>query len=67
MYKPAEPDISFCELEHYGIRGGARYAPPGEAYGEGTANFAVLAEWNKSEVYRKTIVLYAQKLAGKSK
>ena len=39
----------------------------GEAYGEGTANFAVLAEWNKSEVYRKTIVLYAQKLAGKSK
>lgn len=34
VYKPAEPDIAFCELEHYGIRGGARYAPPGEAYGE---------------------------------
>lgn len=37
----------------------------GEAWGEGTANFAVLAEWNKSETYRRTIVIYASKLRAK--
>lgn len=37
----------------------------GEPYGEGSANFAVLSEWNKSETYRKTIVLYASKLKAK--
>lgn len=35
----------------------------GEPYAEGTPNFAVLAAWNASEVYRKTIALFAAKLA----
>ena len=34
VYKPAEPDVAFLELEHYGVRGGARYAPDGDLYGE---------------------------------
>ena len=37
----------------------------GESYAPDSANFAVLAEWNKSDVYRRTIVLFAQKLARK--
>jgi lytic murein transglycosylase len=36
----------------------------GAPYGEGTANFEVMREWNRAEVYRKTIVLFAQRLGG---
>ncbi len=32
---------------------------PGAAFGEGTANFDVMREWNRAVVYRKTIVLFA--------
>lgn len=35
----------------------------GEPYREGMPNFEVLASWNKSEVYRKTVALFASKLA----
>ena len=31
---------------------------------EGSANFAVLKEWNKSTVYQKTIALFATRLSG---
>jgi lytic murein transglycosylase len=34
----------------------------GQPYGEGTANFEAMREWNHSEVYRKTLVLFASKL-----
>jgi lytic murein transglycosylase len=34
----------------------------GAPYGEGTANFEVMREWNRSVVYRKTMVLFAEKL-----
>jgi lytic murein transglycosylase len=34
----------------------------GQPFGEGTANFQVMREWNRSEIYRKTMVLFAQKL-----
>jgi lytic murein transglycosylase len=34
----------------------------GAPYGEGTANFQVMREWNRSEVYRKTLHLFAEKL-----
>ncbi|HZT27189.1 MAG TPA: lytic murein transglycosylase [Pseudolabrys sp.] len=34
----------------------------GQPYGEGTANFDAMREWNHSEVYRKTLVLFAQQL-----
>ncbi|HZD91520.1 MAG TPA: lytic murein transglycosylase [Pseudolabrys sp.] len=37
---------------------------PGQPYGEGTANFDVMREWNRSEVYRRALVLFAHKLAG---
>jgi len=34
----------------------------GAPYGEGTANFEVMREWNRAVVYRKTIVYFAEKL-----
>jgi lytic murein transglycosylase len=36
----------------------------GQPFEQGTANFEVMGEWNRAEVYRKTIVLFAQRLAG---
>jgi len=36
----------------------------GAPFGEGTANFEVMREWNHSEVYRKTMVLFAGRLTG---
>jgi lytic murein transglycosylase len=37
----------------------------GAPYGEGTENFTVaMREWNRSEIYRKTIVLMAQRIGG---
>src|SRR3979490_20248 len=35
---------------------------PGAPFGEGTANFEVMREWNRSVVYRKTMVLFAERL-----
>jgi lytic murein transglycosylase len=35
---------------------------PGAPYGEGTKNFEVMREWNRAEVYRKTIALFADRL-----
>jgi membrane-bound lytic murein transglycosylase B len=38
---------------------------PGAPFTAGTPNFEVaMREWNHSEVYRKTIVLMAQRLGG---
>ncbi|MCC7346342.1 MAG: lytic murein transglycosylase, partial [Variibacter sp.] len=34
----------------------------GAPYGEGTANFEAMREWNRSVVYRKTLVLFAERL-----
>ncbi|HVZ54959.1 MAG TPA: lytic murein transglycosylase [Pseudolabrys sp.] len=34
----------------------------GAPYGAGTENFEVMREWNRSEVYRKTLVLFAERL-----
>jgi len=42
-------------LKGYGWQAGA-------PFGEGSANFAVLKEWNKSPVYQKTIAVFAQRL-----
>jgi hypothetical protein len=36
---------------------------PGEAWGEGTANFQVLREWNKAPIYQRAIALFASRLA----
>ncbi|HEY0223290.1 MAG TPA: lytic murein transglycosylase [Pseudolabrys sp.] len=39
----------------------------GQGWGPGQPNFAVIQEWNKAEVYAKTIALFADKLdAGRS-
>jgi membrane-bound lytic murein transglycosylase B len=46
-------------LSGHGWRAGEGYAPD-------SPNFEVLAEWNKSDVYRRTIVLFASKLASKT-
>ena len=37
----------------------------GQSWDEGTANFAVLREWNKSGVYAKTVGYFAGELAGR--
>ena len=37
---------------------------PGQPWTEGTGNFEVLRQWNKSQVYAKTIALFASRLAG---
>ena len=34
----------------------------GQPFGEGTPNFEVMREWNRSEIYRKTMVLFSEKL-----
>ena len=34
----------------------------GQPWDEGTANFKVLLEWNKSEVYTKTVAYFASRL-----
>jgi lytic murein transglycosylase len=34
----------------------------GAPFGEGTENFQVMREWNRSEVYRKTMHLFAERL-----
>ncbi len=36
----------------------------GQGWDEGQPNFAAIQEWNKAEVYAKTIALFADKLAG---
>jgi lytic murein transglycosylase len=35
----------------------------GAPFGEGTANFQVMREWNRSEIYRKTMALFAERLS----
>jgi lytic murein transglycosylase len=36
----------------------------GAPFGEGSANFEVMREWNRSVVYRKTMVLFSERLGG---
>jgi len=38
----------------------------GQPYHEGTANFEAMHEWNHSETYRKTLVLFAQEIGGRT-
>ena len=37
----------------------------GEPYGEGSANFEAMHEWNHAVVYRKTIAYFADQLVGR--
>ena len=55
------PDVlaSTANLLHTsGFKGGA-------PYGEGTANFEAMREWNRATIYRKTIGYFADRLAGR--
>jgi len=36
----------------------------GAPFGEGSANFEVMREWNRSDIYRKTLVLFSERLGG---
>jgi lytic murein transglycosylase len=36
----------------------------GAPFGEGTTNFEVMREWNRAVIYRKTMVLFAERLTG---
>jgi membrane-bound lytic murein transglycosylase B len=36
----------------------------GQPYAMGSYNFNVMREWNRSEIYRRALVLFAQKLGG---
>lgn len=36
----------------------------GQPWGPGTANYTVIKDWNKAEVYQKTIAVMAEKMAG---
>lgn len=44
-------------LKNYGWQAGAGWGP-------GEPNYAVILQWNKADVYARTIALYAQKLQG---
>ena len=37
----------------------------GGDYDEGSANFEAMREWNRSEIYRKTIGYFADQLVGR--
>ena len=37
----------------------------GAPFGEGTANFQAMREWNHSELYRRTLVLFSERLSGR--
>jgi lytic murein transglycosylase len=37
----------------------------GQPYGEGTANFEAMREWNRATIYRKTIGYFADQLVGR--
>jgi lytic murein transglycosylase len=39
----------------------------GQPWGPGTGNFGVIQQWNKSEVYSRTIAYFADRLAGMTK
>ena len=36
----------------------------GQPFDEGTANFQVMREWNRSTIYRKTMAYFAERLGG---
>ena len=55
------PDVLASTANLLKVNGWRASAP----FGEGSENFQVMREWNRSEVYRKTIVLFAERLQGR--
>lgn len=56
--KRSVPDVLASTANLLKVNGWHSGAP----FGEGTDNFEVMREWNRAEVYRKTIVLFAERL-----
>jgi lytic murein transglycosylase len=54
------PDVLASTANYLKSKGWRR----GQGWGPGQPNFAVIQEWNKAEVYAKTIALFADKLDG---
>jgi lytic murein transglycosylase len=52
------PDVLASTANLLAVNGWQR----GQPFGEGTQNFLVLREWNRSEVYRKTLHYFAEQL-----
>ena len=62
-YRPAPPPPRVVYSPGY--RPGYGYGwQRGGRFSEGTPNYAVLKEWNKSAVYQKTIAVFASRLMG---
>ena len=55
------PDVLASTANLLKTSGWARGAP----YGEGSANFEAMREWNRATVYRKTIGYFADRLSGR--
>lgn len=56
------PDLLASTANYLKAKGWQR----GQGWGQGTANYSVLREWNRASVYVKTISVMADKMAGKS-
>ena len=54
------PDVLASTANLLKVNGWRQGAP----FGEGTENFEVMREWNRSAVYRKTIGYFAERLGG---
>ena len=52
------PDVLASTANYLKAHGWQR----GQGWGPGQPNFAAIKEWNKAEVYAKTIALFADKL-----
>src|ERR1700712_5236437 len=55
------PDVLASTANLLKTAGWTRGAP----YGEGSANFEAMREWNRATIYRKTIGYFAERLAGR--
>jgi lytic murein transglycosylase len=55
------PDVLASTANLLKTAGWTRGAP----YGEGTANFEAMREWNRATIYRKTIGYFADRLSGR--
>ena len=56
------PDMLASTANFLKSKGGWR---AGQPWGPGTANYQALVEWNKAEVYQRTIAVMADKLSGR--